>query len=68
MPVCDCAVLLHLPVASRLILYSLSHRDANGFKCHLESEGHLSQMKLFSEHASSYLDQYSDQFHKVRVL
>ena len=26
-------------------------RDANGFKCHLTSENHLRQMKIFSENA-----------------
>ena len=37
-------------------------RDANGFKCHLTSESHLRQMKIFSEHAGSLMDQYSREF------
>jgi DNA/RNA-binding protein KIN17 len=39
-------------------------RDANGFKCHLTSESHLRQMKIFSDHATSYMDQYSKEFEK----
>jgi DNA/RNA-binding protein KIN17 len=37
-------------------------RDANGFKCHMTSENHLRQMKLFSDHAGTILDQYSKEF------
>lgn len=40
-------------------------RDANGFKCHIQSESHLRQMKLFSENASGIMDQYSREFEKV---
>ena len=40
-------------------------RDANGFKCHIQSESHLRQMKLFSENASGIMDQYSKEFEKV---
>jgi DNA/RNA-binding protein KIN17 len=40
-------------------------RDANGFKCHLTSENHLRQMKLFSDHAGSILDQYSKEFEQA---
>eukprot|EP00522_Entomoneis_paludosa_P005758 CAMPEP_0172455792 /NCGR_PEP_ID=MMETSP1065-20121228/12252_1 /TAXON_ID=265537 /ORGANISM="Amphiprora paludosa, Strain CCMP125" /LENGTH=435 /DNA_ID=CAMNT_0013208271 /DNA_START=176 /DNA_END=1483 /DNA_ORIENTATION=- len=40
-------------------------RDANGFKCHIASESHLRQMKLFSENASGIMDQYSREFEKV---
>ena len=39
-------------------------RDANGFKCHLTSEGHLRQMKIFSDHAGGILDQYSRDFER----
>jgi DNA/RNA-binding protein KIN17 len=37
-------------------------RDANGFKCHLTSESHLRQMKIFSDNAGGILDQYSKNF------
>ena len=40
-------------------------RDANGFKCHLTSESHLRQMKLFSEHANSIVKQKSTEFEKL---
>ena len=40
-------------------------RDANGFKCHIQSDSHLRQMKLFSENASGRMDQYSREFEKV---
>lgn len=40
-------------------------RDANGFKCHLTSESHLRQMKIFSEHAGSFMDRYSRDFEKM---
>jgi DNA/RNA-binding protein KIN17 len=39
-------------------------RDANGFKCHLTSENHLRQMKIFSDNAGGILDQYSRDFEK----
>lgn len=39
-------------------------RDANGFKCHLQSESHLRQMKIFSENASGIMDSYSKEFEK----
>ena len=37
-------------------------RDANGFKCHLTSESHLRQMKLFSDNAGGILDKFSKEF------
>lgn len=37
-------------------------RDANGFKCHLTSENHLRQMKIFSDNAGGILDKYSKEF------
>ena len=37
-------------------------RDANGFKCHLTSESHLRQMKIFSENAKGIMDRYSREF------
>jgi DNA/RNA-binding protein KIN17 len=40
-------------------------RDANGFKCHLTSESHLRQMKVFSENAGSFMDRYSKEFEKM---
>jgi DNA/RNA-binding protein KIN17 len=39
-------------------------RDANGFKCHLTSENHMRQMKIFSDNAGGILDQYSKDFDK----
>jgi DNA/RNA-binding protein KIN17 len=40
-------------------------RDANGFKCHLTSESHLRQMKIFSENAQTFMDRYSKEFEKI---
>eukprot|EP00535_Pseudo-nitzschia_heimii_P012121 CAMPEP_0197195046 /NCGR_PEP_ID=MMETSP1423-20130617/30354_1 /TAXON_ID=476441 /ORGANISM="Pseudo-nitzschia heimii, Strain UNC1101" /LENGTH=365 /DNA_ID=CAMNT_0042648583 /DNA_START=48 /DNA_END=1142 /DNA_ORIENTATION=+ len=40
-------------------------RDANGFKCHIQSESHLRQMKIFGDNASGYLKQYSNEFEKI---
>jgi DNA/RNA-binding protein KIN17 len=37
-------------------------RDANGFKCHLQSESHLRQIKLFSEQMGGRLNSYSREF------
>jgi len=42
-------------------------RDANGFKCHLTSESHLRQMKLFSENAGGIMDEYSREFESMFV-
>jgi DNA/RNA-binding protein KIN17 len=40
-------------------------RDANGFKCHLQAETHLRQMKLFSENAGSILKRKSVEFEGI---
>lgn len=40
-------------------------RDENGFKCHLTSESHLRQMKLFCSNSSSLLDKFSSDFEKM---
>lgn len=40
-------------------------RDANGFKCHLTSESHLRQMKIFSENAGGIMDKYSKEFERT---
>jgi len=40
-------------------------RDANGFKCHIQSESHLRQMKIFGDNASGFLNQYSNEFEKA---
>lgn len=37
-------------------------RDENGFKCHLTSDSHLRQMKIFSENAGEFLDSFSEEF------
>jgi DNA/RNA-binding protein KIN17 len=42
-------------------------RDANGFKCHLTSDAHIQQMKIFSGHAKSFMDQYSKEFEKIFI-
>ena len=42
-------------------------RDANGFKCHLTSENHLRQMKIFSDNAGGILDSYSKDFERMYV-
>ena len=42
-------------------------RDANGFKCHLTSENHLRQMKIFSDNAGGILDTYSKDFEKMFI-
>jgi len=39
-------------------------RDANGFKCHLTSDSHLRQMKIFSDNAGGILDKYSKEFER----
>jgi DNA/RNA-binding protein KIN17 len=40
-------------------------RDANGFKCHLTSDSHLRQMKIFSDNAGGILDRYSKDFEQM---
>jgi len=37
-------------------------RDANGFKCHCESEGHLRSLKLFGESSGKIVDEFSREF------
>lgn len=39
-------------------------RDENGFKCHLTSDSHLRQMKLFCSNSSGMLDKFSSEFEK----
>ena len=39
-------------------------RDENGFKCHLTSESHLNNMKLFCSNATGMLDSFSAEFEK----
>lgn len=40
-------------------------RDANGFKCHMASEGHLRQMSLVAENANKYIDAFSSDFESL---
>lgn len=40
-------------------------RDQNGFKCHLTSESHLRQMKIFSDNAMGIMDGMSKDFEKM---
>lgn len=42
-------------------------RDENGFKCHLTSDSHLRNMKVFRDNASGILDDFSSEFEKVYV-
>lgn len=42
-------------------------RDQNGFKCHLTSDNHLRQMKIFSDNANGYMDTYSKTFEKLFI-
>ena len=37
-------------------------RDANGFKCHSQSESHMRQMKIFSDNAGGFMERYSKEF------
>lgn len=37
-------------------------RDENGFKCHMQSEGHLRQMLVVGESAGRHIQDYSMQF------
>ena len=39
-------------------------RDANGFKCHTQSESHQRQLLLFADNPNKYLGSYSDDFLK----
>ena len=39
-------------------------RDENGFKCHLTSDSHLRQMKIFCSNSSGMLDSFSSEFEK----
>ena len=37
-------------------------RDANGFKCHAMSEGHLRQMEIFRQNPGKMMDEFSKKF------
>jgi DNA/RNA-binding protein KIN17 len=37
-------------------------RDENGFKCHITSESHLRQMRVFQEDPDSVMEEYSKEF------
>eukprot|EP01094_Clydonella_sp_ATCC50884_P005629 TRINITY_DN14567_c0_g1_i1.p1 TRINITY_DN14567_c0_g1~~TRINITY_DN14567_c0_g1_i1.p1 ORF type:complete len:440 (+),score=107.80 TRINITY_DN14567_c0_g1_i1:87-1322(+) len=39
-------------------------RDANGFKCHCESEGHQRQMLLFGQRQDQFMDEFSRKFER----
>lgn len=39
-------------------------RDENGFKCHMTSENHLRQMRLFASNPNSFVDDFSKSFEK----
>src|SRR5690554_5149374 len=40
-------------------------RDENGFKCHMTSEGHLRQMRLFGEDPNKVINEYSQQVRRI---
>ena len=42
-------------------------RDENGFKCHLTSDSHLRNMKVFRDNAPGIMDDFSSEFEKVYV-
>lgn len=37
-------------------------RDENGFKCHMTSDSHLRQMKIFRDNAGGIMDSFSSEF------
>ena len=37
-------------------------RDSNGFKCHVKSDSHRAQMKIFAENPEKYIEEFSGQF------
>eukprot|EP00388_Colpodella_angusta_P011077 GDKJ01028548.1.p1 GENE.GDKJ01028548.1~~GDKJ01028548.1.p1 ORF type:complete len:310 (-),score=53.73 GDKJ01028548.1:71-1000(-) len=37
-------------------------RDENGFKCHIQSETHIRQMKLFGSNSGKFVEDFSKQF------
>jgi DNA/RNA-binding protein KIN17 len=39
-------------------------RDANGFKCHVQSETHVRQMSVVGENAQKYISNYSNDFQR----
>ncbi|KAF9740921.1 hypothetical protein PMIN06_005941 [Paraphaeosphaeria minitans] len=39
-------------------------RDANGFKCHVQSESHVRQMAVVGENATKYISNYSNDFQR----
>lgn len=40
-------------------------RDENGFKCHLTSDSHLRQMKIFQDNPDRVMDSFSKEFESV---
>ena len=42
-------------------------RDENGFKCHLTSDSHLRNMKIFRDNAGGIMDDFSSEFENVFV-
>merc|ERR1712029_786671 len=39
-------------------------RDANGFKCHVQSESHVRQMNLVGENPQKYIQGFSNDFQR----
>jgi len=48
----------HQIIISNLTIYT----DENGFKCHMTSDSHLRQMKIFRENAGGMMDSFSREF------
>lgn len=42
-------------------------RDENGFKCHIQSDSHLRQMKIFRENVGGMMDDFSRTFEREYV-
>lgn len=42
-------------------------RDENGFKCHIQSDSHLRQMKIFRENVGGMMDDFSKTFEREYV-
>ena len=46
----------------RFLLSRLGIKDENGFKCHMTSDSHLRNMKVFRENAGGMMDSFSKEF------
>jgi DNA/RNA-binding protein KIN17 len=53
-------ILIHIP--SKIGSNTCQCRDANGFKCHVQSESHVRQMQLVGEDPRKYIQGFTRQF------